>query len=151
MPLAHFSSDLEPNEDALSVLKGARIVFVYADMADAFLARILPLLEQPIVLITHNSEAHIGQPHRAALDSPRIVHWFAQNVSLDHPKLTALPIGVANAQWKHGVPPRWPKWPAAILLNASASMLTSRSALTLRTRPWSIRASGTARLTEDGV
>jgi hypothetical protein len=71
-------------------------------MADAFLARILPLLEQPTVLITHNSDAHIGQPHRAALNGHRIVHWFAQNVSIDHQKLTALPIGVANAQWKHG-------------------------------------------------
>jgi len=31
-----------------------------------------------------------------------MIHWYAQNIRIKHPKLTALPIGIANSQWKHG-------------------------------------------------
>jgi hypothetical protein len=102
VPLAHFSADLEPNCEALAALDAARIIFVYGDLADAFFARILPLLTYPFVLITHNSDAGAECRHRELLGNPVLVHWFAQNAAFEHPKLTALPIGIANAQWKHG-------------------------------------------------
>lgn len=102
MRLAHFSSGLAPNEAGLAALNEARVVFVYSDMIDDFLGKIFPLLKQPIVLITHNSDASVDERYGAALDNPQIISWFAQNVKLDHPKLTALPIGIANAQWRHG-------------------------------------------------
>jgi hypothetical protein len=30
------------------------------------------------------------------------VHWFAQNLLEAHPKVTPLPIGIANGSWAHG-------------------------------------------------
>lgn len=102
MKLAHFAPDLAPDAAGLAALKRVRSVFVYAEMIDAFVDRILPLLDQPIVLVTHNGDAGVDERYRSTLDSPRIIHWFAQNATLRHPKLTALPIGIANAQWRHG-------------------------------------------------
>lgn len=102
MRLAHFPPGLATSEAALTALNGARVVFVYSDMIDHFLDGVLPLLKQPVVLITHNGDSTVDERFRAALDSPRIIHWFAQNAKLSHRKLTALPIGIANAQWPHG-------------------------------------------------
>jgi hypothetical protein len=102
MRLARFPPGLATSEAALTALNGARVVFVYSDMIDHFLGRVLPLLKQPIVLISHNGDATVDQRFRAPLDGPRIIHWFAQNAKMSHPKLTALPIGIANAQWPHG-------------------------------------------------
>jgi len=102
MRLARFPPGLATSEAALTALNGARVVFVYSDMIDHFLGRVLPLLKQPIVLISHNGDATVDQRFRAPLDGPRIIHWFAQNAKLSHRKLTALPIGIANAQWPHG-------------------------------------------------
>lgn len=102
MRLARFPPGLTTSEAGLAALNGARTVFVYSDMIDHFIDRILPLLDQPIVLITHNGDAIVDERYRAALDGARIIHWFAQNAKMSHPKLTVLPIGIANAQWPHG-------------------------------------------------
>ena len=105
MKLAAFSPDLAPEPAGLAALRGATSIFVYSDLIEPFLSRILPLLETPVVLITHNGDTGVDERHRAALNDPKIIHWFAQNAKLDHPKLTALPIGIANAQWRHGDAP----------------------------------------------
>lgn len=102
MPFAEFAPDLAPDPAAMAVLRGARVIFVYAEMVGAFFARIVPHLDQPFVLITHNADENIDARYRALADHPRLIHWFAQNVAIAHPKLTALPIGIANAQWPHG-------------------------------------------------
>jgi hypothetical protein len=102
MRLARFPPGLTTSEAGLVALNGARVVFVYSDMIDHFIDRILPLLGQPIVLITHNGDDIVDEKYRAVLDGARIIHWFAQNAKMSHPKLTALPIGIANAQWPHG-------------------------------------------------
>ena len=102
MRLARFPPGLTTSEAGLAALNGARMVFVYSDMIDHFIDRILPLLDRPIVLITHNGDGIVDERYRAALDSARIIHWFGQNAKLNHRKLTALPIGIANAQWRHG-------------------------------------------------
>ncbi len=102
MQLAHFPPGLATSEAGLTALNGARVVFVYSDMIDRFLDHILPLLNRPIVLITHNGDGIVDERYRAALNGRQIIHWFAQNAKMSHHKLTALPIGIANAQWQHG-------------------------------------------------
>jgi hypothetical protein len=102
MKLAHFAEGLAPNEQGLAALKEARVIFVYAEMIRDFAANLLPRLEKPIVLITHNGDTSIDGEYSALLDDPHLLHWYGQNARLKHPKLTALPIGIGNAQWKHG-------------------------------------------------
>lgn len=104
MKLAVLPPDLEPTPSALSAIRGARVVFVYSDLLDSFIARILPLIEQPFVLVSHTGDHGVDERFLEALESPKIIHWFGQNVTFRHPKLTALPIGLANSKWPHGDP-----------------------------------------------
>jgi len=102
MRVAEFSEDLLPEAPALSALAGARTIFVYSDMIDAFFKRIVPALRDPVAIMSHNSDKNITPEYRPVLDNPKIVHWFAQNALFTHPKLTPIPIGIANSQWPHG-------------------------------------------------
>jgi hypothetical protein len=95
-------TQMESNPEAIAHLRGHRSIFVYTHLVRSFVERVLPQLDHSFVLITHNSDHGIGPEFRAALDDSRILHWFAQNTLIEHPKLTALPIGIANAQWPHG-------------------------------------------------
>jgi len=44
----------------------------------------------------------VTQEYIEALNNNKIIHWFGQNTTIMHPKLTTLPIGIANSQWEHG-------------------------------------------------
>ena len=89
-------------EDLPEDAQRAQVFFVYTHLLDDFFRAIYPALRQAIVLITHNSDHGITEQYRSYLDDPKIVGWYAQNVLIEHPKLRAIPIGIANAQWPHG-------------------------------------------------
>ena len=54
------------------------------------------------IILTHNSDQVVNELFSPALDSNKVTAWFAQNVALIHPKLHAVPIGLANSKWPHG-------------------------------------------------
>jgi hypothetical protein len=83
-------------------IRNAKILFVYTHLLDLFLQHVFPLLENPFVLVTHNSDHGILERHRQYLDNDKIIKWFAQNADIVHQKLVPLPIGIANSQWSHG-------------------------------------------------
>jgi hypothetical protein len=83
-------------------LQSARSIFVYTHLLPAFIETVLPHLTKPFVLVTHNSDALVTERFRPLLDDPRLERWFAQSAFIAHPKLECLPIGLANAQWRHG-------------------------------------------------
>ena len=58
----------------------------------------------PFVLITHNSDFNVTDEHIILANSPKIIHWFTQNLntSMAHPKISFIPIGFANTCWPHG-------------------------------------------------
>jgi hypothetical protein len=93
---------LEPAPGAIEALRGCRTIFVYTHLLESFVERILPRLDHRFVLISHNSDDGVDARFLPALGDPRVAAWFAQNAMVDHPKLTHLPIGIANAQWRHG-------------------------------------------------
>jgi hypothetical protein len=95
-------TQLQPDPRSIQRLQGYRSIFVYTHQVHSFLTRVLPRLSHSFVLLTHNSDDAIGPAYRPALADPRLHHWFAQNAVMRHPKLTPLPIGIANAQWPHG-------------------------------------------------
>ena len=74
--------------------------FCRSDSLEYFFARLAP--RDRYVLFTHNSDRTIGSRFRSQLDDRRLVAWLAQNVALEHPKLHAIPIGLANPHWLHG-------------------------------------------------
>jgi hypothetical protein len=54
------------------------------------------------VLVSHNEDTNITHDFSVIANHPLLIHWFAQNVLFDHPKVTFLPIGLANSMWPHG-------------------------------------------------
>lgn len=48
----------------------------------------------PFVLVTGSSDHPSSYLARHVLRHPRLLHWFSENVNIDHPKITAIPIGV---------------------------------------------------------
>ena len=74
--------------------------FCKADYLEYFFREVAPSDE--FVLFSHNSDRAIGRRFARELRRRRLVAWFAQNPVLRHPKLRALPIGIANPRWPHG-------------------------------------------------
>lgn len=69
--------------------------FVKTDYLEEF-QKLLPSIEKPIVLITHNSDYGITEKWKPILESPKVVQWLAQNVEYEHYKLSSIPIGLTN-------------------------------------------------------
>lgn len=88
----------------LKRLQMARTIFVYGDFLEVFFVVLAPHLNQPFVLISHNSDISVDQRFEHQLGNPLLLRWYAQNIdpSWQHPKLISIPIGVANRQWPHG-------------------------------------------------
>lgn len=77
-----------------------RLIFCYTNRVDELFKKI-EFFNNPFVLVTHNSDFSINMSH-PILESEKVIHWFSQNVNILHPKLTNIPIGLANSQWGHG-------------------------------------------------
>ncbi|MFH1985907.1 MAG: hypothetical protein ABIL58_29075 [Pseudomonadota bacterium] len=88
----------------IAAVASAEIIFVYTHLVASFAAQILPRLDRPFILVTHNSDDAVDARFTDLLGDDRLFTWFAQNVAVDHPKLVSLPLGVANSQWPHGRP-----------------------------------------------
>ncbi len=97
-----FSNELELNDAAVSAVRAAEVVFVYSDFIDFFFDQVLPLVERSVVLITNGGDHEVGEKYRSRIETGKLRHWFAQNATIAHPRITAIPIGLANAHWPHG-------------------------------------------------
>lgn len=95
-------NNLEMTPEAVAKLRGKRRIYVYAQLLPSFFEHVLPELDHRFILLTNNSVASIDARYLPQLGDDRIRHWFAQNVAIEHDKLTPLPVGLANAQWRHG-------------------------------------------------
>ncbi len=86
------------------LLNNAKKVFVYTHILDEFIERMWPNMNGQYILMTHNSDHGIRPHHLPFLNSNenKLIHMFSQNTHIEHPKLTALPIGIANSMWPHG-------------------------------------------------
>jgi hypothetical protein len=90
------------NYEPLRVNEGIRNNwwFCKSDYLEFFFAEHAP--DEPFVLFSHNSDRPIGRDLRRYLRRKNLIAWFAQNPTLAHRKLHALPIGIANPHWPHG-------------------------------------------------
>lgn len=77
-------------------------VFVSSRLLDDFVQKVLPDVKKPFILITHQGDPNITDSdfHRRIADDTRLIHWFAQNCTLKHKKVTPLPIGLED-RWRH--------------------------------------------------
>lgn len=76
------------------------VYFVNSENIDNFFKNYLP--SSKFILITHNSDINIDEKYLQYLKCSHLHHWFAQNLLIKHPKISPIPIGIANEKWKHG-------------------------------------------------
>jgi hypothetical protein len=89
-------------ESTSSPWNNPRLIFCYAHRISDFIKISLPNIQNPFVLITHNSDENITEKYAELFDNPKLIHMFSQNLCVIHPKVSFLPIGIANSMWPHG-------------------------------------------------
>ena len=78
-------------------------IFVSGPKVHYFFEHVARSIIQPFILITHNGDQSIGTEFVQYIDD-RLIHWFAQNVCVTHPKITPIPIGLENLYYaSHGM------------------------------------------------
>jgi hypothetical protein len=77
-------------------------IFVYGDLLRFVSNYITPYLERKHILVVHNSDELIDHTYDHIFDNPNILHMFCQNAVTPHPKVTGVPIGLANPMFPHG-------------------------------------------------
>lgn len=88
---------VEPGGDfASQLVQPGQIVFVQSSELKRFSSAILPRLASRFVLITNNGDVNIDDSFAAIASNPLTIHWFAQNATMRHPKVSAIPIGLEN-------------------------------------------------------
>lgn len=83
----------EPKDD--EILR----IFVKIDYVHNFFTQ---KQDRPYILFTHNGDLPVNEGYLKYLDDVNLIKWYGQNIMTNHPKLSSIPIGVANEIWPHG-------------------------------------------------
>lgn len=82
------------------------IIFVRIDYLTIFFDQYHPKIKHPYILLTHHfyDESDESVPGKFAryLDDPKLAYWFSHNIDVVHPKVKALPIGLASPLFPFG-------------------------------------------------
>jgi hypothetical protein len=90
---------------ALGRLSAARSLFVYTHALALFQQHVWPRLTGTgYRLVTHNSDDPVDARHLGWIEDAgdKLDHWWTSNLAVEHPRLSPLPLGIANARWPHG-------------------------------------------------
>lgn len=87
-------------------------LFIYTHILDHFIEYVLDKLDDNLdyIIYLHNSDHSFGEPdsHRRLVSAKHIIKIYAQNINYhvseisSNPKLSILPIGLANMMFPHG-------------------------------------------------
>jgi hypothetical protein len=97
--MADFAFDETADCDPAAITEGS-LVFVAAKRLTEFEEHALPKVAGRFVLISHQGDEIIDWRYSRIAENPMILHWYAQNCVLEHPKVTPLPIGLED-RWRH--------------------------------------------------
>lgn len=78
-----------------------RLLFCYGHRLSLFQEK-QHLLQNQFVLVSHNSDENITERYIPLLENPKLIRMYAQNPCIQHPRLSMIPIGIANSMWPHG-------------------------------------------------
>jgi hypothetical protein len=78
------------------------LIFVkaYPSLVDYFFRQIHPRIRTPYRLITHNGDYSLPAEHAKHLNDPKLLAWYSTNLTCQHTKVVALPIGILNRRAK---------------------------------------------------
>ena len=75
-------------------------IYICSSAIYHFINTILPLINFPFILVSGDCDESIPQEilrpndFNNLINDKRVLHWFCQNMTLDHPKITRIPIGL---------------------------------------------------------
>jgi len=98
-PLPNDTAQKWPRRALKSHLPGGRI-YVHAPALAHFVRRVLPKIRCRFVLVSGDSVTDVSPAAlgdrvvEKVLDHPDLVHWYAQNLGFDHPKVSPMPLGM---------------------------------------------------------
>ena len=72
------------------------IVYVRGNFLSDFFKTIHPKIKNKYILISHNEDKGVDESYAKFLLDEKIIHWFAENLLFNHPKITPIPIGLYN-------------------------------------------------------
>jgi len=78
------------------------VFFIKTDYLEFFASNILPQINYPFYIITHESDYAVPGNYEYILNHPLLIKWFGMNVHVLHDKLQPIPIGLACSIWPHG-------------------------------------------------
>ena len=98
--IAFQSSSSVLEADVYSKIERGSVVYVCNSALVPFFNDIFPRIIEPFVLVSGDSDVSVPNDSfsedrmKEVLADSRLHHWFCQNLTLRHPKLTAMPIGL---------------------------------------------------------
>jgi hypothetical protein len=93
---------IDESKPEIDLSKKPYTIFLYTDWVELFIKKVLPNINFNFKLVTHNADRSVSTYCLPLLNDNRLIHWYGMNCSIEHPKLTPIPIGVANEKWAHG-------------------------------------------------
>ena len=92
------TTDLNP-----SLVKPGDTIFVRIDYIKDFIEKIHPHIQSKYILITHNQDNDAPGAYKSLLDDEKLIAWFGENYDgYEHPKMIAIPMGMATCEWPNG-------------------------------------------------
>ena len=124
--------NLIADPQSYSDIRDGELIWVRVSWLKSFIKQVLPLVKAKVVLVTADSDscvpAELGADARVLLESPKIIHWYAQNYdgSVVSGKISPVPIGIDFHTLSQG--PQWgeskssPEQQEAVLKSLAAEL-----------------------------
>jgi hypothetical protein len=89
------SSDVHLDLDKYLSIKKNDIVYVCNSAIQNFFKNIFPLIKEPFVLVSGDSDVSTPfEGFESYINEDKLIVWFSQNLTISHPKIKNLPIGL---------------------------------------------------------
>lgn len=95
----HIFEDSSRPFDPATVAQGD-VIFVITDLVETFFQTLHPKISGRYTLLTHNADLELTAELARAADD-KIIVWYAQNLTVTHPRIKPLPIGLENLHYYH--------------------------------------------------
>ncbi|MDN3507844.1 MAG: hypothetical protein P0S94_02860 [Simkaniaceae bacterium] len=75
-------------------VKQGDVIFVGMAHLDFFIEKIAPKINVQFIMITSNASGTVDEKYLSFANNPKLLAWFGRNITLKHPKLVIIPLGL---------------------------------------------------------
>jgi len=86
-------------EQTIHLAEDGNIIFTSPEHLECLLNVLVTSNTKKYFLITHHSDIEINLENSTILHDPNLIHWFAQNNTITHHKITSIPIGLEDLRY----------------------------------------------------